>query len=538
MYIVVSNLNKKPKELDGFQVELWTAQQFYDRASDENGLDIDEGIWYHTKVLSQDVYDALADFKDSGVDIVYFRYDTESPSEINIEGGEKVCVDPDKPVEVIAPEVEPTPEVIPPEPEIAPELDAPMRPGSMPTQEVVAEPEPVVEQPSVVEPTYSQPVMPTYQPQAPIEPTYQPVAQQPQPEVYQPQAPVMPQAPVAQQPIMPQAPVVQQPIAPQPQAPVYQPQAPQVPQSSDAQSNGIGLDIADDSQSGHGAIDKKVLTKNVRILDPSMETLFRKSDNPAKVILFGSAKGGTGKTFTACMSAYWFAKNHPELKIALADFDIIDGQVAISTNQIRPTVQGFYKEYLAGNKTFDDLYKYHANNDNFSDNLDFYLAPAQDIPEIVKDNKFWRTIFTLLIENYDVVFFDSGIDYMGTKPISELYKIASKIIITCNTSINSVNSIIKECLTLSGKRPNNIFSTDDKILDRTHIVLTRVSDEYRDVNEQVVASLTKYAPIIAAFGNIDGLIYRVQWGGTWNLIDEEPNITANLERITDLSEDE
>ena len=103
---------------------------------------------------------------------------------------------------------------------------------------------------------------------------------------------------------------------------------------------------------------------------------------------------------------------------------------------------------------------------------------------------------------------------------------------------NSVNSIIKECLTLSGKRPNNIFSTDDKILDRTHIVLTRVSDEYRDVNEQVVASLTKYAPIIAAFGNIDGLIYRVQWGGTWNLIDEEPNITANLERITDLSEDE
>ena len=157
--------------------------------------------------------------------------------------------------------------------------------------------------------------------------------------------------------------------------------------------------------------------------------------------------------------------------------------------------------------------------------------------KITNDDEFWKTIYNLLIQNYDVVFFDTGIDYMGKTPISDLYKVADKIIITCNTSINSVKSIIKQILTLSGKRPNNVFDASDDIISRINIVLTRVSDEYEDVNELVVNRLSRYAPIIAAFGNIDGLIYRIQWGGTWNLIDEQDDILDNLRRITDLSGD-
>ena len=529
MYIVVSNARKKPKELDGFQVEIWTAQQFIEKASAEDGLDVDEGFWYHTNILTQDIYDALADYKDGGgVNIVYFRYNTDPPSEVYIDGGEVVCEDPDAPVvepePTPAPISEPAPEIKPEpspavdmyspaptqEPTLNPELTVETRPGSIPYNPPVA-PEPANNS------IYSQPAAPQQ-----IEPQPAPI---PQP-TYQP--PVMPTAPVAQ-PTVPQIPVEPAPI-PTP-APAPEPASPKIHLGEIG-----GLKIADDSGMGHA---ENILRPNAaNLLEKEESIISGNSNGPAKVILFGSAKGGTGKTFTAAMSAYWFAKTHPELRVALADFDIIDGQIAITTNQVRPTVQGFYKDYKAGNTTFNDLYKYHANSDNFSSNIDFYLAPAQDIPEIVKDNDFWRTIFVLLVKNYDVVFFDSGIDYMGTKPISDLYKIADKIIITCNTSINSVNSIIKECLTLSGKRPNNVFTKEECILDRTHLVLTRVSDEYKDVNDQVVASLTKYAPIIAAFGNIDGLIYRVQWGGTWYLIDEEPNITANLERITDLSEDE
>ena len=509
MYILVSDTNKIPKELDGFQVEVWSSQEFVDRASADDGLDIDEGLWYHTTCLVEDIYTALTAFIDAGVEIVFYHFDNEPdpsfPMNVNIQ----VCKDPNA-----APSVEESVNSMIEEIEnISPLNTEPTggRPGSFATTEPAPEPEPEPEP----EPIFSTPVSAPAPAPAPIpEPT---------------PAPVMP-APVAPAP----APVMAPPVAPAPMAS----SAPVIP-SAEAPKPKIkinGLNIAGTGNMSHA---DSALGNNVsRLLDDNNQIISKASEDPAKIILFGSSKGGTGKTFTACMCAYWFAKSHPGLRIALADFDIIDGQVAITTNQVTPTVQGFYKEFRQGKTTFEDLYKFHANNTKFSSNIDFYLAPAQDIPAIVEDNLFWRTIFTLLVKNYDVVFFDSGIDYMGKQPISQLYKIADKIILTSNTSINSVNSIIKQCLTLSGKRPNNIFSADDEILSKTDIVLTRVSDEYQDVNEQVVTSLSKYAPIIAAFGNIDSLIFRVQWGGAWELIDEDEDITDNLERITDLSEEE
>ena len=50
-----------------------------------------------------------------------------------------------------------------------------------------------------------------------------------------------------------------------------------------------------------------------------------KKKEPAKVIVFGSSKGGTGKSTTCLICARRYAKTHPEEKVALADFDIIDG---------------------------------------------------------------------------------------------------------------------------------------------------------------------------------------------------------------------
>ena len=66
MYIVVSNDKRKPKELEGFQVEQWTVNQFLAKATaeDDDGLSIEEGLWYYTPVLTEDVYDALLVFKN------------------------------------------------------------------------------------------------------------------------------------------------------------------------------------------------------------------------------------------------------------------------------------------------------------------------------------------------------------------------------------------------------------------------------------------------------------------------------------------
>ena len=290
----------------------------------------------------------------------------------------------------------------------------------------------------------------------------------------------------------------------------------------------------------------KIRVKLDTMLQDDGTKSYANKNNSAKVILLGSSKGGTGKTSTALACAYRYAKTHPNQKVALADFDVIDGQIGITINKLGPTFQDYYKNYAGGNKDFTYLNNVRVRSDHFASNLDFYLAPAQDIPEITENTNFWIEIFRMLLKNYDVVFFDSGIDYLGKAPISMLYKMADRIIITCNPSINSVKSVVKQLSTLSGKRVNNVYQADKKILDKCSVVLTRVYNKMvlpdgttvdNPINDLVVENITKLAPVIAAFGNIDNIISQVQWYQRWNLLDENEDIIEQLDRIISMEDD-
>lgn len=364
-------------------------------------------------------------------------------------------------------------------------------------------------------------------PVQPVQPVQQPIQQVPVQQPIQ-QAPVQ-QAPV--QPVQPQAPV-QQPIQ---QAPVQQPIQQASVQPRPAQPVQSGPNTITPTSKAPASAMPKINVENVSNLlqydDYDSMNKSRKAA-PANVILFGSSKGGTGKTFTCLSTAYWYAKKHPEKKIALADFDVIDGQVGISLYLIRPTLMEAFKQYKSGNKAFSFLEPYKAINQSFSSNIVFYLAPPQDIPAITNDTTFWKYIFDLLLNNYDTVFFDSGIDYIGKEPISMLYKIADKIFITCNPSINSVKSIIKQIKTLSGERVNSVFAPKDMIKDKLRLVFTRMNKNEQDVNNLVVSNFTKLnINITATFGNIDPIISQIQWYQRWELIDKTPVLNAELDKI-------
>lgn len=359
--------------------------------------------------------------------------------------------------------------------------------------------------------------------------TYQVAVPQPQPVVQQPQ-------PVAPQPVAPQPqPVAPQPVAPQPQPvapqPAPQPQQPLRPQNPTPSKVGE-LDVVSNPT---GRYDPNKLNElditNLLNEDWNLADEKKIAKTPAKVILFGSSKGGTGKTFTCLLSAYRYAKTHPSERIALADFDIIDGQVGITISKASPTLYDFYKQYQAGNTDFMYLHNHIVKSEKFNPNLDFYLAPPMDIPEVTNNYEFWKHVLELLLINYDTIFFDSGIDYLGKEPISRLYKIADKIILTSNTSINSVKSIVRQLQTLSGRRKNNVYSPDLHILDRVNLVLTRVSSD-NATNDIVIETLSKYAPIIAAFGNIDDQISKTQWYQQWNIWDYEDKVNKYLDKIT------
>lgn len=338
----------------------------------------------------------------------------------------------------------------------------------------------------------------------------------------EPQAPIQQQAPVQQVPVQPvQQPIQQAPVQPRPAQP--------------AQPVQSGPNTITPTSKAPASAMPKINVENVSNLlqydDYDSMNKSRKAA-PANVILFGSSKGGTGKTFTCLSTAYWYAKKHPEKKIALADFDVIDGQVGISLYLIRPTLMEAFKQYKSGNKAFSFLEPYKAINQSFSSNIVFYLAPPQDIPAITNDTAFWKYIFDLLLNNYDTVFFDSGIDYIGKEPISMLYKIADKIFITCNPSINSVKSIIKQIKTLSGERVNSVFAPKDMIKDKLRLVFTRMNKNEQDVNNLVVSNFTKLnINITATFGNIDPIISQIQWYQRWELIDKTPVLNAELDKI-------
>ena len=531
MYILVSNSNRVPSDLEGLQVEHWSFDEFYAKATGDD-FELDEGLWFDASILTEDVYKSLIEYKQL-VTIVFYRFDDTLPPAFNVEDI-KVY-----PAEVKAPVFTDTPSA----PDFMTETTIGMRPGSQPAPEAPAPVTPTVETPVQPEPAPA-PVM-----QAPVAPA--------------PQVPVQ-QEPVQQTPIQ-TTPTLQIPHsqfatpmdamnepepapapAPAP-APVVEPtpltqQAPiqQIPEDDDKrgmasylENSGSGFAIAGEADIKSGvSIGDRAKASLSKLLQGSADDM-RKPGEPGKVILFGSSKGGTGKTFTTLMNAYWFAKNHPELKTAVADFDIIDGQIAVTTHNYTPTILDFYKPFKTGSHSFGDLMACSRKIEKFG-NIDFYLAPPLDLPEVTDDEDFWDTIFKYLVENYDVIFFDSGIDYKGKLPISKLYKMADKIIITCNPSINSVQSVVRQMQTLSGQRANNIFFPQDGILERCNIVMTRVSDISEDILGLIKENLEPYANIIAAFGNIDGIIHEIEWYGRWELLDEKSTITDYLEVISEL----
>ena len=254
-----------------------------------------------------------------------------------------------------------------------------------------------------------------------------------------------------------------------------------------------------------------------------------------KVYVFGSSKGGTGKTFTAIISTYRYAKTHPHQKIALVDFDIIDGQVGISIHRVKPTIRKYFSEYQKGYRDFRTMHEFcvHAR-EPFPQNVDFYLAPSNNAR--INDDNFWLNVIKNCIENYDVVVFDTGIDYINLRPISYVYKCADKILLITTTSIKSVNSVTKQIGRLKGEIPSkddqghDVFTAKDEIEKRLHVVLTQMLPT-NEMNRTIYNTLASKAPVAATFGVITDSVSRAEFYGEWNIFDHNSGVLKALDDI-------
>lgn len=254
-----------------------------------------------------------------------------------------------------------------------------------------------------------------------------------------------------------------------------------------------------------------------------------------KVYVFGSSKGGTGKTFTAIISTYRYAKTHPHQKIALVDFDIIDGQVGISIHRVKPTIRKYFSEYQKGYRDFRTMHEFcvHAR-EPFPQNVDFYLAPSNNAR--INDDAFWLNVIKNCIENYDMVVFDTGIDYINLRPISYVYKCADKILLITTTSIKSVNSVTKQIGRLKGEIPSkddqghDVFTEQDEIAKRLHVVITQMLPT-NEMNRTIYNTLAAKAPVAATFGVITDSVSRAEFFGEWSIFDKNSGVLSALDKI-------
>lgn len=277
------------------------------------------------------------------------------------------------------------------------------------------------------------------------------------------------------------------------------------------------------------SIDDTIVNTINNLIDDSTSTIEENNKKEAKVYVFGSSKGGTGKTFTAIISTYRYAKTHPHQKIALLDFDIIDGQVGISIHKVKPTMRQFFTEYQKGYKDFYTMNHFSVKaKPPFPQNVDFYLAPNSD--SIIRDNNFWLCILKNCIENYDVVVIDTGIDYLNLAPISYAYKIADKIILTTTTSIKSVNSVTKQIGKLKGEIENPVFSIEDNIGPHLNIVITQMTAG-NEMNKTIYNILNKKCNIIATFGALTDSIAHAEYYGMWDIFDKNHLVNKALDDI-------
>ena len=274
----------------------------------------------------------------------------------------------------------------------------------------------------------------------------------------------------------------------------------------------------------------KDLTKENLINQNSYESEKTTYNNKrARTYLFGSSKGGTGKTFTCLISAYRYAKTHPNEKVAICDFDIIDGQIGVTIHKIKPSLYDFYKKWKFGDKDFLTMKNFGLKYNSFPSNVDFYLAPKDTV---ISENSFWEDVLANLITNYDAVYFDSGIDYMNYPPISTLYKIADKILLLSTTSIKSVSSITKQISRLKGEIPNNVFSKSDDIGKRLNLIITQAvkNDE---MNDTIFGILQEKVNIIGTFGILTGQIQKAEYLEQWHIFDNIKHFNQTLDKINE-----
>lgn len=185
------------------------------------------------------------------------------------------------------------------------------------------------------------------------------------------------------------------------------------------------------------------------------------SDYLGKVIVVNASKGGTGKSTTnaaiaaatskASREAVAAGRESRQLKTIIVDIDVRDGQLGFITGFTKPTVVELWRNGL----TEENLDKTILHDDGLD--ADLLLAARRPRHSFGIKGEFYDRLITMLKGRYDLIFFDTSVNYLEPLLAEVCYPRANHIIFVTEPVITSLFSMTRWILEVTNPRNKQGF---------------------------------------------------------------------------------
>lgn len=188
-----------------------------------------------------------------------------------------------------------------------------------------------------------------------------------------------------------------------------------------------------------------------------------------QIITVTSGKGGVGKTTSSANIAYSIAKNCPDKKVAVMDFDVGTRNLDLILGMERKVVYTFV-DYLIGkkDKMLNVAVKDKRNNGNLflistsqTEDKDILDKYKDKIPEMIKE----------LRENFDYIIIDSPAGIEAGAMYAMMY--CDKAIVVCNPEVSSLRDADRMMGLIQSKHSSSSTKTDVSEEVPVDILITR-----------------------------------------------------------------
>lgn len=230
-------------------------------------------------------------------------------------------------------------------------------------------------------------------------------------------------------------------------------------------------------------------------------------DSKAQVISITSPKGGTGKTTIALSFSSQLAKtsvideygHKRNLRVALVDLDVRDGQVGMLIGQFSPTMLNLSSKGLS-NEAFLETMIHDEKLD-----IDVLLAPRRSRSADELSLTLLSEIIEKLKQQYDFVILDTPVFYPNNEILEEVvYPQSDRIIIATETSNGALKSLYRQIELFTTEKDSGGYGVSS---GKIGIVINK-SIVNSGVSGEKVASYTANIPIISVIPNLAREIFQ------------------------------